>query len=177
MKRLANRLALGAGAAALIGAACAFAPLAASAGAPSPKSAAECRAIKDFNERGACWDALDKQTQTDTSAVRKKLFGLGRDPAEVKQEKEARAQAKKERRRPENDGVDSLELTLADVENTRLGQLKMTSTEGAVWEQTDTDEVGEGPRPGDTVTVNKGFLGGYMCQVTRWQKVRCQRDK
>jgi hypothetical protein len=177
MKRLGYRTALGAGAAALLGAACVVVPLTASADATHPKSAAECRAIKDFNERGACWDALDKQTQTDTSAVRKRLFGLGKDPAEVQQEKEAKALAKKERRTPRNDGVDSLELTLADVENTPRGLLRLTSTEGAVWEQTDGDEVGEGPRPGDTVTIKKGFLGGYLCQVTRWQEVRCQRDK
>jgi len=177
MKRPGQRVALGIGAAALIGAAGALVPLMASADAPAPKSAAECRAIKDFNERGACWDALDKQTQTDTSAVRKKLFGFGKDPAEVKQEKEAKTLAKKERRRPENDGVNSLELTLADVENTPRGLLRLTATDGAVWEQTDGDEVGEGPRPGDTVKISKGFLGGYMCQVTRWQEVRCQRDK
>jgi hypothetical protein len=177
MKRLGYRTALGAGAAALVGAACALVPLTASADAQNPKSAAECRALKDFNERGACWDALDKKTQTDTSAARKHLFGLGKDPEVAKEEKEAKALAKQERKNRANDGVDSLELTLADVENTPRGLLRLTSTEGAVWEQTDGDEVGEGPRPGDTVTIKKGFLGGYLCQVTRWQEVRCQRDK
>jgi hypothetical protein len=45
---------------ALAGAAFALAPLMAAADAPTPKSAADCRAISDFNLRGQCWDALDK---------------------------------------------------------------------------------------------------------------------
>ena len=31
--------------------------------------------------------------------------------------------------------------------------------------------------PGDNIKVSKGIMGGYMCQVSRWQSVRCQRDR
>lgn len=182
MKRLGRRAALaaGSGAAALIGAAFALAPLVAAADAPPPKTAADCRAISDFNERGACWDALDKSNQKQTEdqqEAKKHGFGLGLHMPSVAAVKPRSEDVAAEKKR-EREEIRSQELILADVQNTPHGQLLLTSTEGAVWEQTDNDAVsGEGPVPGDTVKVSKGMLGGYMCQVSRWQSVRCQRDR
>jgi hypothetical protein len=186
--RTAFAVTLGAaGAAALIGALGALAPATATA-ADKPVTAADCRAIKDFNERGQCWDTLDKQNQKDTQAVTKRDFGLAPGAAaEAQQKKEAAAKPKKEHvakvktpkaPKPENDGVHSLILTVADVVNTDSGGIMITASDGAVWEQTDGDIInGVGPQRGDTFKVSKGFLGGYMCQISRWQSVRCQRDK
>ena len=172
MKGAGCRVALATGAAALIGA---LIPTMATADAPSPKSAAECRAISDFTLRGQCWDSLDKTTQQDVQATKKREFGLGVHLPSMslkpKQEDVAR-QAKQEK-----EDVKSLVLTLADVENTPRGLLLMTATDGAVWEQTDGDSVPGDPVPGDTLKISKGFLGGYFCQVSRWQEVRCQRDR
>src|SRR6185437_9827768 len=93
MRRPGRGIALATGAAALIGAACAFVPLVAAADAP-PKSAADCRAISDFSLRGACWDALDKASQKQTQDLqetKKREFGrplhLPQDAA-IKQKKE-----------------------------------------------------------------------------------------
>jgi len=169
---------LATGAAALIGAACAVVPLVAAADAP-PKSAADCRAISDFSLRGACWDALDKASQKQTQDLqetKKREFGrplhLPQDAA-IKQKKEDVAREAKQAR----EEIRSQTLTLAQVENSPLGKLVMTADNGAVWEQTDGDSVSNTPEPGDTVTVSKGMLGGFMCQVNRWQSVRCQRDR
>jgi len=169
-----------AGAAALLGAALALAPVAASADAPQPGTAAFCRAITDFTERGKCWDSLDKSNQQAVETnkeTKKREFGLGLhlpSAAAIKPRKDDVAEQEKR----ERDDIRSQVLTLADVQNTPHGQLLMTSSEGAVWEQTDGDAVvGEGPVPGDTVQVSKGMLGGYMCKVSRWQSVRCQRDR
>jgi hypothetical protein len=166
------------GAAALIAAACAFTPLAAAADAP-PKSAADCRAISDFNARGACWDSLDKATQKETQdaqEAKKHGFGLGLHlptGSAIKQRKEDLAAEEKR----DKEETKSQTLTLASVENTPLGRLLLTSDEGAVWEQTDSDPVNSTPEPGDTVKVSKGMMGGYLCQLSRWQSVRCQRDR
>ena len=72
MKRAGHQAAWAAGAAALIGAAGAFAPMTATADAPAPKSAAECRSITDFTLRGQCWDSLDKANQQDSQATKKR---------------------------------------------------------------------------------------------------------
>ena len=174
-----DRAARAAGTAALMGALCVLAPHMATA-APA-KSAADCRAISDFNLRGQCWDSLDQQNQKDNQAEKKRDFGLGANApavAAVKPKKEHVAKVKAPKApKPENDGVHSLTLTLASVDNSRTGHILLVATDGAIWEQTDGDDVPALPAPGDTVKVSKGMMGGYMCQVTHWQAVRCQRDQ
>jgi hypothetical protein len=161
---------------ALAGAAFALAPLMAAADAPTPKSAADCRAISDFNLRGQCWDALDKANQQETRATKKREFGLGLHLPSVAAVKPRKEKVAREARR-DSEEVRSLTLTLASVESTPLGHLLLTANDGAVWEQTDSDTVTRAPSPGDTIQVSKGMMGGYMCQVSRWQSVRCQRDR
>jgi hypothetical protein len=165
----------------------AFAPAGAAASPTNPANAAECRAITDFELRGQCWDALDKVNQKDAQtaqqaaqkevqAAKKKNFGLGAQAPKV-----AAVKPKKEKvkapPKPENTEVNSLTLTIAQVDSTPRGQVLLTSTDGAIWEQTDGDSVPRPPSVGDTFRVSKGMLGGYMCQITHWQAVRCQRDK
>ncbi|MGZ3274908.1 MAG: hypothetical protein ACXU82_04150 [Caulobacteraceae bacterium] len=159
-----------------MGAALAFAPMMAAADAPQPKSAADCRAISDFNLRGQCWDSLDKSSQQETKATKKREFGLGLRLPSVSAIVPSKADRVKEARRDEED-VKSLTLTVASVQNTPLGRLLVTSDDGAVWEQTDDSSINNAPEPGDSVKVSRGVMGGYMCQVTRWQTVRCQRDR
>ena len=170
----------GAAAGAMLGAAFALTPLAAAADAPQPGTAAYCRAITDFTKRGECWDSLDKSNQDAVATAKeskKREFGLGLHLPSVAAVKPREDDVARQEKR-ERDDIRSQVLTLADVQNTPHGQLLMTSSEGAVWEQTDGDAViGEGPVPGGTVQVSKGMLGGYMCKVSRWQSVRCQRDR
>jgi hypothetical protein len=162
---------------ALLAAAAVFAP--APATADAPKSAAECRAISDFTLRGQCWDQLDKADQKqaqDTQEAKKRGFGMPLhlpSTAAIRPRKEDLArQAKRDR-----EEIRSQTLTLAEVQTTPLGKLLLTSSDGAVWEQTDNDTVSATLAPGDSVKVSKGMMGSYMCQVSRWEAVRCQRDR
>ena len=161
---------------ALAGAAFTLAPLVAAADAPTPKSAAACRAISDFTQRGQCWDALDKASQQDNQATKKREFGLGPHLPSVAAVKPRKKNVARQARRDSGE-VRSLTLTLASVESTPLGHLLLTANDGAVWEQIDSDTVTRAPSPGDTIQVSKGMMGGYMCHVSRWQSVRCQRDR
>jgi hypothetical protein len=162
---------------AVAGLALSLAPHAARADA-GPKSAAECRAMTDFAARGKCWDALDQETQKDATVEKKKNFGFGeglRAPSITsliprKQDRVREERAKKQE-------VNNLSLVVASVDQTPLGRVLMTADDGAVWEQIDGDAVSHEPAPGDTVAVSKTLLGGYMCQLSRWQSVRCQRDR
>lgn len=163
---------------AVAGVAMAFAPRAAQADATAPKTAADCRAITDFDLRGKCWDALDQANQQDTQAEKKKNFGFGGaihvpSISALVPRKEDRV--KEERAKKED--VRDLTLTVASIDQTPLGRVIVTSTDGAVWEQTDGDQLSAAPEAGDTVQVSKGMFGGYMCQMTQWQAVRCQRDR
>ena len=150
------------------------------ADATNPKSAADCRAITDFDLRGKCWDALDQNDQTaqkDQAETKKREFGLGLHypsiAAILPKREEMRAREQKVR----TEEIRNQTLTLAAADQTPLGRLLLTSTDGAIWEQTDGDAFTGNLAPGDTVEVSKASLGGYMCHVSRWQSVRCQRDK
>ena len=146
-------------------------PLAMAADGKTAPTAAECRAMTDFTLRGQCWDELDRAGLQDQQVVKKREFGLGARAPAVAAVKAPKA------RKAEPVEVRGLTLTLASVVDTAVGHILMISTDGAVWEQTDGDAIRERPEAGDTVEVSKGMFGGYMCQVTRWQSVRCQRDQ
>jgi hypothetical protein len=153
-------------------------PRAAEADATAPKSAADCRAIADFEARGKCWDALDQASQKDVQAEKKKNFGFGaglRAPSISALVPHREDRVREEKAKKEE--VDNLTLTLASVDQTPLGRVLMTAADGAVWEQTDSDVVNQAPSAGDTVEVSRTMLGGYMCHISRWQSVRCQRDR
>jgi hypothetical protein len=157
---------------ALAGVAGVLAPhLAKAADSKTAPTAAECRAMTDFTLRGQCWDELDRAGLQDQTVVKKREFGLGARAPAVAAIKAPKA------RKADPAEVRGLTLTLASVVDTAVGHMLMISTDGAVWEQTDGDAIQTRPSPGDTVEVSKGMLGGYMCQVTRWQSVRCQRDQ
>jgi hypothetical protein len=125
--------------------------------------------------------ALVPQLAAADSAVKKRDFGLGLAPpatAAVRPKKEKVAKVKAPKApKPENTEIKSLTLTLASVDTSRMGHMLLVATDGAVWEQTDGDDVPRLPAAGETVQVSKGMFGGYLCQVTHWQSVRCQRDK
>lgn len=57
------------------------------------------------------------------------------------------------------------------------GKLLITTEEGAVWAQTDNFPIDPMPRKGGTVTFTKGAVGGYFCDVSKYQSVRCERRK
>jgi hypothetical protein len=178
MQNLAHRVASALSLASVAFTTLALAPQVALADPANPKSPADCRAIADFTERGLCWDALDREGLHDQKIVKKRNFGLDAKPpadAAVKPKPE-KAKAKK-RVVPESEDVNNLTLTIASVRDTALGRVLLTSTDGAVWEQTDADRVADVPGAGESFKVSKTALGGYMCHITRWESVRCQRDE
>lgn len=155
--------------------------LAAAAGALSPRtaqaesapSAAECRAITDFTKRGECWDSLDRAGLHDEQVVKKRTFGLGAHAPDSA----AIVAPKPKKEKVASTDVTSLTMTIASIEDSAMGHVILTSTDGAVWEQTDGDPVNQRPQPGDTFEVSRSMFSGYMCHVSRWQAVRCQRDQ
>jgi hypothetical protein len=137
----------------------------------APKSADECASIIDFALRGQCWDALYRAGLNKAQLDTKRDFGLHANPPP-----DAPIIVAKPAKKHEAE-VGSLTLKIAAVGVTSFGRALLTSTDGAVWELTDGDELTKRPSPGDTIQISQGVMGGYICQMTRWQLVRCRRDK
>lgn len=56
-------------------------------------------------------------------------------------------------------------------------KLIITTTEGAVWRQTEDMEILPLPVAGDRMTVRKGALGSYFCRVGNSVTYRCSRSR
>jgi hypothetical protein len=56
-----------------------------------------------------------------------------------------------------------------------LNRLLLVTTDGGIWQQTDSETVAPLPRPGQTMTVLKGSISGFFCQFDKRTKVRCTR--
>jgi hypothetical protein len=73
---------------------------------------------------------------------------------------------------------DQLEVELAKVEKAANGRLFVTTTDGAIWLQSETVEMPQPPAAGDHMTIRKGSLGGYRCSITSTHLTyRCTRNR
>ena len=77
---------------------------------------------------------------------------------------------------PEEEAQDRVTVTLEQVALIPpLNRLLMVTTDGAVWQQTDSETVAPTPKPGQPMTVVHGSLSGFFCQFDKRTKVRCVR--
>ena len=80
----------------------------------------------------------------------------------------------------QDDGIDC-RYCHNQVERAPMAGLPSTSTcmgcHGQIWQQTDTTEINTYPKEGDTLEIRKEVLGGYMCDVNKYQSVHCKRVK
>jgi hypothetical protein len=73
---------------------------------------------------------------------------------------------------------DQLEVELAKVEKAVNGRLFVTTTEGAVWLQSESVDMPQPPVAGDRMTIRKGSLGGYRCSIASTHLTyRCARNR
>ncbi len=64
------------------------------------------------------------------------------------------------------------------VASARLGgdrKLRVTTSEGAVWQQVDNDAIRRLPREGEAFEVREGSLGSYRCTFNETTTFRCER--
>ena len=130
----------------------------------------KCAAIKDDDARHACSDDVLRkagllpgaEAAAETkSADSRKRFGLQRPTTDAASR---------------HDGA-QVEVTLASVHQGGDGKLVLTTTEGAVWRQSESDAVRPQPVQGQTMTIVKGSLGGFLCKSSRYVAFRCFRSR
>lgn len=152
-------------------ASCAMA-LAATAANETPASSPEarwnavvaCAARPDERQRHQCVDEVLRQSGvlTDAQDQRDQRQRFGRDavtPATRTTEPE------------------SLAFELAAVSESRDGRLTFTTRDGTVWRQTESREFAQTPRAGQTLTVHRGLLGNFLCDIDGRSAFRCSRSR
>jgi hypothetical protein len=137
----------------------------------------DCRKIAEDAGRLACYDktagALDQAEakgdvvvidQNQAKAVRRQAFGFNLPTLHIF-----------DRTAKGGEGVDHLNLDIASVHHSVEGKWVFVATDGAVWRQTDSEELALDPHAGSKLLVKNGALGSYFCKVDGQPQVRCER--
>ena len=144
-------------------------------GANSQTSAADgwgamtkCAAIADDVARHRCLDDVLR-----SAGLLTPHFGLETSPARTS--KAAATQVAASVAKPPSD--DRVQVTLATVAPGADGKLVLTTTEGAVWRQVESNTVRPTPAQGQTLTIERTSFGGFMCKSGKWVAFRCYRAR
>jgi len=77
---------------------------------------------------------------------------------------------------PAPDDEERITVQLAEVALIPpANKLLLVTTDGAVWEQTDSEPVRPFPKAGQTIQIRHTGFGGYFCAFSRVTAVRCIR--
>ena len=147
-----------------------------------------CPQITQDAARLACYDkAARALIQAETSGevvvvdrqqaqeVRRQSFGFQIPSLNIFSRGESRGE-RSAKAAPEED-VNKATVEVATVGRTGEGKLMLTTVEGAVWVQTDGFPINAAPRKGDKITIVRAAVGGYFCDISRYQSVRCERRR
>ena len=142
------------------------------------QSLSDCRKISEDAARLACYDkaagALDQAEsqgqvvvidREQAKAVRRQAFGFNLPSLNLF----SRGAVKTD------EGFDHLNLDLASAHHSSEGKWVFVATDGAVWRQTDNEEIAEDPHQGSKLFVHNGALGSFFCKVDGQPQVRCER--
>jgi hypothetical protein len=152
---------------------------------------AQCATIGDDKARHTCTDdalrGAGLLTEETKATAKRKAFGLQKPtplaaaaappapPAPAVAA--APASAASPAPQPKQDPSEHLEVTLAKVEHAGDGKLVLTTTDGAVWHQVESDAVRQVPKQGEMMKIVARSLGGFMCQPSKYVSFRCFRSK
>ncbi len=145
--------------------------------APAVQAVLACRALPQDAERLACFDKAtaamgEAETKGDLltldreqrRAVRKQAFGLTLPALNLFDRGE----------KPEE--ANRITATVASASQDPYGKWTIRLDDGAVWRQTDSNEIYNPPHKGSTVVIKKGALGSFFIDVDGQPGIRAHRD-
>ena len=137
----------------------------------------DCRKITEDTARLACYDkaagVLDQAEakgdvvvidQEQAKAVRRQAFGFSLPTLHIF-----------DHISKGGEGVDHLTLDIASVHHNSEGGWVFVATDGAVWRQTDREDLALDPHAGSKLLVKNGALGSFFCKVDGQPQIRCER--
>jgi hypothetical protein len=144
--------------------------------APAVKAVIECRALTDPTQRLACYDKtvgemagadakgdLITLDQEQRKAIRHQAFGLAMPSFTLFDKGE----------KPEEASRATFKVAQAWQDLEHRWNFKLET--GAVWRQTDTNELYNEPHAGSVADISKGALGSFFMKVDGQQAIRVVR--
>lgn len=129
-----------------------------------------CAAIAEDDARHACTDDVLREAgllgvkKSAKTPQQRERFGLQTPPP-----KPADPAKKREE--------DKLEVTLATIAQAPDGKLVVTTTDGAVWHQVESNPIHQLPEQGQAMTIRRTAFGGFMCEPKDRLAFRCFRKR
>jgi hypothetical protein len=147
------------------------------AGAPATEAVVACRALTDDSQRLACYDKavaamadaektgdLLTMDRAQRRAVRRQAFGLSLPSLAIFDKGE----------KPEEAGRITAKVAAARQDPYKKWIVRLD--DGAVWRQTDDNELFNDPHAGSTVEIRNGALGSFFMKVDGQPAIRVHRD-
>ncbi len=152
---------------------------------PAWNTLVRCAQTPDETARLACYDSAMRAAgyapnPTAVAEAHRKGFGLPfpKVSALNRHKKEEGRQAGGAAPETPEANPDVIEVSVDQIAITQpLGRIVIFTTEGQIWQQTDSTQISEYPKEGDSITIHKGVIGGYLCDANKYQSVRCKRVK
>ncbi|MEJ0038914.1 MAG: hypothetical protein WDO68_23090 [Gammaproteobacteria bacterium] len=137
-----------------------------------------CAAIGDDKARHTCTDEALREagllTEETKAAAKRQTFGLQKPAPSPAAAPVIAASAAPQSKKEESEQLD---VTLAKVEEGGDGKLVLTTTEGAVWRQVESETIRLVPAQGQAMKIEMRSLGGFMCRPSKYVSFRCYRSK
>ena len=134
-----------------------------------------CNAITDQTARVVCYDDAARQALAPARSA--KAAAPAAAPAKVAEQAFGLESVPEARRREVSEAPAVVRLISAQVvarDDDGLGYYKFTLDNGMRWQMTECSPL-ELPAAGDTATIRRGMIGGYMLDVGRHAAVRVTR--
>ena len=71
--------------------------------------------------------------------------------------------------------MDRLVTSIAAVRTIGFRRVRVTTTDGSVWDQTRDETFNTPPKVGDTFSIERASLGSFQCRFGRSSNYRCER--
>ena len=165
-------------------AACLAADKAPPARAPELQAVVDCRHVSDRDARLNCYDAaaakLDQAEATgqvvvvnreQVRTVRKDVFGLQLPSLDIFSSITRKAPG------GAGEDIDRITATVKTASRGGDGRWNLELDTGAVWRQTDDNDIARDPRPGSKVEIRKGTLGSFFLKVDGQPAFKAHRDR
>lgn len=136
----------------------------------------DCRKVTEPTARLACYDQATAEFDRAERAGEVAVVDRGQAKVLRKQAFGFDLSLSFFNRGSKEDAIDRVTLTLDHSSLDRDGRWRFTTTEGAVWQQTDEERVSPEPHKGSQLAVRRAALGSYFCNVDGQRAVRCQRQ-
>lgn len=140
---------------------------------------AQCGAIKNADRRHECVDGVLQRAgvlsgEQVAQEVREEFGREDRPaprPAPVERVQAAQPVAAPTRAAE----LDEVVSTIAATRSIGYQRVRVTTAEGAVWDQTQGESFAVEPRKGDRFSVERGAMNSFLCQFGRSSRYRCER--